>query len=393
MAAGPTQSTWEEQRVFISYRRRDCQAQANGLHDGLRHRLGAASIFMDIDSIPPGVDFEQHIRDAIHVCDVVLVLIGDDWLNATGESGGRRIDEPEDFVRLEVESALASPQVRVIPVLVEGAQMPRSTELPESIRQLARINAIELSDRRWVGDIERLARLIEEIREQTRPRREPHPPAATTGTVVPRAFGSGLDRFHNAEPPPPPTRQVPPTAPPPRSSSSFNVSWLLIPLPLLSCGLLAWVPPVWAAVKIKGSPGLRNRLYATAAGCAVTFVGGGVLLGGAPVDAAGTPTGAASNIGLGLMLLAAFAGTWVAIAQRNAGATPRDERQMASLPGVGEALAKRQARNQYRDLVRRDPGLAREIFVGRPDMHRPYDDGGLIDATACRPPDSSSTPT
>src|SRR4051794_8234863 len=153
--------TEQELRVFISYRRDDCQSQANGLHDGLRHRLSSARIFMDIDSIPYGVDFEQHIRDEIAKCDVVLVLIGDNWLDHI--EGRRRIDDPADFVRLELENALSEPSVRVLPVLVEDARMPGSNELPESIRRLARLNAIEISDKRWQADLARLAEVIETI--------------------------------------------------------------------------------------------------------------------------------------------------------------------------------------------------------------------------------------
>ena len=119
-----------EQRIFISYRRSDCQSQANGLHDGLRHRLQGSRIFMDIDSIPPGADFEAHIRQEIEQCDVVLVLIGDEWLDPRPGSETRRIDEPNDFVRLEIESSLKSEHVRVIPVLVEGAQMPHTRRAP-----------------------------------------------------------------------------------------------------------------------------------------------------------------------------------------------------------------------------------------------------------------------
>ena len=84
----PGMSRAAEQRIFISYRRSDCQSQANGLHDGLRHRLDCSKIFMDIDSIPPGADFEEHIRQEIELCDVVLVLIGDEWLDP-GPGQGR----------------------------------------------------------------------------------------------------------------------------------------------------------------------------------------------------------------------------------------------------------------------------------------------------------------
>src|SRR4029079_11444523 len=136
-------------RIFISYRRSDCQSQANGLHDGLRHRLHRSKIFMDIDSIPPGADFEEHIRQEIEQCDVVLVLIGDEWLDPRPGATTRRIDEPRDFVRLEVLSSLRANNVRVIPVLVEGAQMPDASQLPDDIARLARLNAFVLSDSHW----------------------------------------------------------------------------------------------------------------------------------------------------------------------------------------------------------------------------------------------------
>ncbi len=118
---------------------------------------------MDIDSIPAGVDFAEHIREEIEMCDVVLVLIGDNWISATDQDGRRRIDNPDDFVRLEIENAFSASRVSVVPVLVEGAEMPRATDLPESLQRLARINAIELSDQRWTSDIERLAGEIKRL--------------------------------------------------------------------------------------------------------------------------------------------------------------------------------------------------------------------------------------
>ena len=144
--------------IFISYRRDDCQAQANGLNDGLCHRFPGAEVFIDVDSIPPGVDFEEHIQRSIEGCDVVLVLIGDNWLDRDA-SGRRRIDDPDDFVRLEVAAALEREKT-LIPVLVEDARMPRPADLPEGLTALARRNAIELSDRRWRADVDRLAHAI-----------------------------------------------------------------------------------------------------------------------------------------------------------------------------------------------------------------------------------------
>lgn len=149
-------------RIFISYRRRDCQPQANGLNYGLRHRLRGATVFMDLDSIPPGADFEHHIRAEIESCDIVLALIGDSWLDKIDGTSMRRLDQPRDFVRIEIESALQR-GVRLIPVLVEGATMPAADVLPESIRGLARKQALELSDHRFSGDMERLATYIESL--------------------------------------------------------------------------------------------------------------------------------------------------------------------------------------------------------------------------------------
>ena len=164
-------SIGSEQRIFISYRRADCQSQANGLYDGLKHRLTESRIFMDIDSIPPGADFEEHIRGEIEQCHVVLVLIGDEWLDPRPGTEVRRIDEANDFVRLEIESSLAAEHVRVVPLLVEGARMPSPEELPESIRRLARLNAFELSDQRWSSDVERLTQQLRQIPSTATPKR------------------------------------------------------------------------------------------------------------------------------------------------------------------------------------------------------------------------------
>ena len=188
-------------RVFISYRRSDAQSQANGLYDGLSHRLPEAKIFMDIDSIPVGADFEHYIRGEIEVCDIVLVLIGDDWLAERPGTGVRRIDEPGDFVRLEIESAFASPRVRVIPVLIEDASMPGPSELPPSLARLSRINAIEVSDKRWKGDLERLTEFLRGALDEER--REASKDYAPTGYAMPKAT--------------PPTTPAPP-APAPKAN-------------------------------------------------------------------------------------------------------------------------------------------------------------------------------
>lgn len=142
VALAPARDHAVSMRGFISYRRGDSQAEANGLLDGLRHRLPEWKLYMDVDSIPGGVDFEEHIRQEIESCDVVLVVIGPDWLDVRPENDIRRIEADGDYVRLEIECALTAPSATVIPVLVGGAEMPMGAELPDSIRGLARRNAV-----------------------------------------------------------------------------------------------------------------------------------------------------------------------------------------------------------------------------------------------------------
>jgi hypothetical protein len=147
-------------RIFISYRRADSASAAGRLYDHLSQHFGEANVFMDIADIPPGADFVRAIEDEIGGCDVVLTVIGPQWLAIMDDNGQRRIDDPEDFVRLEIETALAGDQ-RVIPILVEGAQMPTRDDLPGDLKPLSRINALALSNNRFKADVDRLVRLVE----------------------------------------------------------------------------------------------------------------------------------------------------------------------------------------------------------------------------------------
>jgi len=145
--------------IFISYRRKDTSGHAGHLAADLIDRFGRSSVFMDVDSIPVGEEYANPIQHALDSCQVALILIGDDWLASTG-SGGRRIDEADDWVRNEVASALARSDVRVIPVLVEGASMPDSAELPADISKVSKIEACDLSNRRWRYDVEQLCESV-----------------------------------------------------------------------------------------------------------------------------------------------------------------------------------------------------------------------------------------
>jgi TIR domain-containing protein len=147
-------------RIFISYRREDAAGHAGRLYDSLAKRFGPGNVFMDVDAIGLGSDFVQVIDGAVRQCDVLVALIGRRWLGAAGTDEGRRIDSPDDFVRVELESALAN-DVFIIPTAVDGAAFPTSAELPPSIEPLARRQGLELHDTSWHDDVKRLTRRLE----------------------------------------------------------------------------------------------------------------------------------------------------------------------------------------------------------------------------------------
>jgi hypothetical protein len=129
--------------IFINYRRGDDPGFTQALFSRLEQAFPPERLFMDVNNIAPGLDFVQVLNDQVARCDVLIAVIGKNWLGAADESGERRLDNPEDFVRIEIESAL-SQKKRVIPVLVNDAKMSRSTELPESLKSFARCNAVRL---------------------------------------------------------------------------------------------------------------------------------------------------------------------------------------------------------------------------------------------------------
>jgi hypothetical protein len=172
--AGSTSAT--PGRIFICYRRTEADFPAGWLFDRLADRFGGDQVFKDVDSIEPGEDVAEVIADAVGSCDVLLVLIGDRWLTIADEQGKRRLDDPGDLVRLEIEAALQR-NVRVIPILVGRATMPRAEQLPDSLARLARRQAVELNPNRFNADLGRLLRVLERTLEELPPR-EPEPPPA-----------------------------------------------------------------------------------------------------------------------------------------------------------------------------------------------------------------------
>jgi hypothetical protein len=148
-------------RVLVSYRRDDSSGHAGRLFDRLTAALGPGTTFIDIDSIRPGEDFVNEIRNAVASSHVLIALIGKNWLDIRGEDRGRRLDDPADFVRLEIATALER-NMLVIPALVQDARMPHEKDLPPDLAPLARRQAIEISDTRFNQDVERLIEVIRE---------------------------------------------------------------------------------------------------------------------------------------------------------------------------------------------------------------------------------------
>jgi hypothetical protein len=149
-------------QIFISYRREESRWSARSLYDRLSARFDRKQIFMDIDAIALGDDFVKAIEKTVGECDVLIAVIGAHWLTSTDEQNGRRLDNPEDFVRREIATALKR-DIRVIPVLVDGALMPRSSELPDDLKPLVRRNALRVSDTGFDDDCRRLVAAIEQV--------------------------------------------------------------------------------------------------------------------------------------------------------------------------------------------------------------------------------------
>jgi len=161
--------------LFISYRRADSAGHVGRLHDHLREipAFRAGGIFLDTDSIKGGADFVKAMDCAVRFADVMLVVIGRDWVSIRAR-GQRRIDHPEDPVRREIRNACKE-NVPIVPVLVRGATMPSAEDLPSAIVRLTKRNAIEVSDTRFTHDVERLVYAIQNA-AVTSTRKRPRPP-------------------------------------------------------------------------------------------------------------------------------------------------------------------------------------------------------------------------
>jgi len=147
-------------KIFISYRRDDTGGRAGRLSDQLTARFGGRDVFQDVRTVLPGHDFTVQVQQAIEGSAVVLVLIGPHWLRTAPGDERTRLDDPDDYVRREISTALAT-GAAVVPVLVDGARLPAPAEVPSDIEPLLRRQAFELRDESWHDDVERLVRALE----------------------------------------------------------------------------------------------------------------------------------------------------------------------------------------------------------------------------------------
>ena len=148
-------------KVFISYRRADSAGYSGRVMDRLDRKLGRDLVFMDVDAIPLGTNFTKVLHEEVAKCGVLLAVIGPNWLDARDENGNRRLDNPNDFVRIEIAAALQR-NIPVIPILLDGARIPKADELPEDLKELALRNGMEVRHASFQDDMNRLIRALKE---------------------------------------------------------------------------------------------------------------------------------------------------------------------------------------------------------------------------------------
>jgi formylglycine-generating enzyme required for sulfatase activity len=161
-------------RIFISYRRDDSAAAAGRVNDRLEHEFGRESLFMDVDAIPLGVDFVNVLGAEVAKCDVLLAIIGPNWLDAKDEEGNRRLNNQHDFVLIEIAAALTR-NIPVIPILLDGTRVPKAGQLPDELKSLARRNGLDVRHASFRGDMDRLVRALRGTSPPT-----PSPPKPTS---------------------------------------------------------------------------------------------------------------------------------------------------------------------------------------------------------------------
>jgi len=208
--------------IFINYRRGEDQAAAGRLYDQLEAAFTRERIFIDVDNIAPGRDFTEELATRVEQCDVFLAVVGRRWADVVDVDGSRRLDNPNDWVRVEIESAQRLGK-HIIPVLVDGAEMPRPEKLPDALLPFARRNAARLTHERFRADVQALVVAIGRLREAERARREAErsqaPRAAETLAVSAHPAGEAAPPAQ----PPSPEQGVPTPAMGPRLRQTLGL--------------------------------------------------------------------------------------------------------------------------------------------------------------------------
>ncbi len=215
----------EINRVFISYRRDDSRWLARALYNKLTSEIDEERVFMDVDSIEPGLDFVDVIDDVVSKVNVMIAIIGPGFMTATDEDGGRLIDDPQNWVRLEIATALKR-NIRVIPLLQQGANLPTAEELPEDLKPLVRRNAIQVNEMTFEADVDRIIDSLQRFwnEEQVAAKGKPSKPTPSLPT--------------------PDTSDAEPIAALPGHNSLKRPAWLIPALSL--AGVLAVLFALWA---------------------------------------------------------------------------------------------------------------------------------------------------
>jgi hypothetical protein len=178
------------QKVFISYRRGDAAGFSHAIHSRLVEYLARDCVFMDVHGIEPGTDFVNRLDAALRQCDVMLVLIGERWAGGDGATRSR-LHDPDDWVRLEVRTALQC-GMKVIPVLLDGASMPAEKSLPEDLRPLRRIQAFEVRNSRLDADMWDLMGAVMQSVGAAWPPAQPGGPIYAAVAVIYGLFAGGV---------------------------------------------------------------------------------------------------------------------------------------------------------------------------------------------------------
>jgi serine/threonine protein kinase len=148
-------------RIFISYRRDDSAGYAGRVHDRLEREFGRDLLFMDVDTVPLAADFSVMLSEAVAKCGILIAVIGANWLHARDESGQRRLDNPSDYVRIEIAAALKR-DIPIIPIFLEGARMPQAEHLPEDLSGLAVRNGLDVRHPTFHTDVDKLIEFLKQ---------------------------------------------------------------------------------------------------------------------------------------------------------------------------------------------------------------------------------------